>query len=80
VTPRATDTHGVGVSPLDRRRGLPIGVAMSNSRKVRRAKRRSWTLGNLDREQTWVLWFDEDSVRWEIVPYDVFKFAETMVP
>jgi hypothetical protein len=32
-------------------------------------KVRTWTLKTLDRDRTYVLWFDEEAFRWEVRPY-----------
>ena len=33
-----------------------------------RARRRLWTLRDLDREQVWTLWWNAEALRWDVTP------------
>ncbi len=43
---------------------------------VRRAKRRDWTLGQLDREAVFLLWWNEPESRWSVEPANVVVQAD----
>ncbi len=43
---------------------------------MRRAKRRDWTLGELDREQGWYLWWNESESRWSVERASVFVMTD----
>jgi hypothetical protein len=43
---------------------------------VRRAKRRDWTLGALDREQGFYLWWNVEESRWSVEAARVFVMAD----
>lgn len=35
---------------------------------AKRASKRTWALGTLDRSVVWIMWFDVGTNRWEVVP------------
>jgi hypothetical protein len=43
---------------------------------VKRARRRTWTLEKLDRQTMWLLYWEDETSRWEVEPGSVMVIED----